>query len=276
MRKSPLRVELLVVLLASALGGVVALATSSPRRLVADIPPFVPPPSVARPAPPVAPPPPPPLTASIPEAPAARLRIPIRTAGSAIAADLAVVSEEVRRVPATYLERLATYGAAVVVCRGSVTEYATELKGVTPRAWPAYLTYDVVPAVHRSDEREVVIATTGHPLSPRIPDWGEGHSSFNLTLHELAHALDVATERDVAPHRRLSADARFDAARAEDRKRGSQDPYLQSYLDIREEQFAELFARYYGRDPALPGDWPSLYSYAQKTLPPPLPAPRRR
>ncbi len=43
------------------------------------------------------------------------------------------------------LDALDKNDTKIRVCRGSVTDYLTELKGVTPRGWPAGSTWDGSP-----------------------------------------------------------------------------------------------------------------------------------
>src|SRR5262249_23172847 len=85
----------------------------------------------------------------------------------------------------------------VIACRGSVTDYRTDLKGVQPRGWPPGSTWDKVPGSNTPDKNEVVIAVIGHgnarfaaraiPLSCGARNKFEGYRIF---VDNLKHGLD--------------------------------------------------------------------------------------
>src|SRR5580698_1821797 len=73
--------------------------------------------------------------------------------------DAALVVEQLAKMPKALLDALEKNGTKVKVCRGSVTDYLTELKGVKPRGWPPGATWDNVPGLQQPGKKEVVIAT---------------------------------------------------------------------------------------------------------------------
>lgn len=142
----------------------------------------------------------------------------------------------------------------VVVCGGSITDYATDLKGKTPRGWPSKCTWDEVPGAYLPDRRMVVIA-----LAPvdgggwRIPNFNEGHGSYNLIVHETMHGFDFTSD----PH--PSAGADFAAARQADLDQ--LDKYERQDGDAGcQETFAESAARAFAHD-GEPKPWPQLLRF---------------
>jgi uncharacterized Zn-binding protein involved in type VI secretion len=179
----------------------------------------------------------------------------ITVTGTADQTDADLVAKELAKLPKHVLEKLKANGVRVVVCRGSVTEYLPELKGVRPRGWRRG-TWDSVPGLHRPDAKEVVIATRGHEAEggAHIPMTGDGHGSQNLVLHETAHALDMNCGA------KQSAGSEFAAAR--DRDRGTLPDYeLQPGEAGEEETYAESAARYYSCDQSDEEAHPNLHSY---------------
>jgi hypothetical protein len=136
----------------------------------------------------------------------------------------------------------------VVACRGSVTDYRKDLKGVKPRGWPPGSSWDTVPGAYMHDTNEVVIATTGQgtPAGAHVPVAGEGHGSANLTLHESAHAYDLGGGPP------LSGTQDFNGARNADL--GQLSAYeTQAGSAGQQETFAESAARLYsGTDTTTP------------------------
>ena len=94
------------------------------------------------------------------------------------------------RMPAPALQSLADHKVKVVAARGSVTDYATDLKGVHPRGWAPGKIRDAVPGAYLPNRNTVVIATTGTSAARRVPVSGEGHGSMNMVVHEASHAID--------------------------------------------------------------------------------------
>ncbi len=177
--------------------------------------------------------------------------------GSGDASDAELVAQELARFPPDVLMQLLAQGTRVVACRGSVTDYRTDLRGVHPRGWPEGSTWDTVPGLNSSDRNEVVIATIGHgtPEGAHVPRTGEGHGSHNLVLHEAGHALDG---NGPGPNRSDSAE--FTTARTADAA-GLSRYESQPGQAGREETYAESAARYYGEDPGDAAAHPHLHDY---------------
>ena len=76
--------------------------------------------------------------------------------GSADASDLAAVRSTAAQLPSQVLSFLRMKGARIIVCRGSITDHAKDLKGVRPRGWPAGMTWDIVPGVYLPNRKQVV------------------------------------------------------------------------------------------------------------------------
>src|SRR5690349_22134970 len=84
------------------------------------------------------------------------------TGGTATPADARLVRTELERMPVGALQIMTNNGTKVVTCRGNITDYRTDLKGVRPRGWRPGSTWDIVPGVFLGDTNEVVVATVGH------------------------------------------------------------------------------------------------------------------
>jgi hypothetical protein len=179
-----------------------------------------------------------------------------RTGGRGEASDIDVVVAELEKWPADTIQALAAQDTKVVVCRGSITDYRTDLKGVKPRGWPPGSSWDTVPGVCTADRNEVVIAVRGHAEgNPHVPKTGEGHGSFNLVVHESGHAVDLCTG-DVS----RSKQAAFQAARNKDLATLSA---YESQADPAgtEETWAESAARYYAGDAGDGAAHPNLHAF---------------
>lgn len=162
--------------------------------------------------------------------------------GTATQVDVALVVAELAKLPVAALQTLRDNGVKVVAARNSVTDYATDLKGVHPRGWPPGATWDNVPGAYMPDRKAVIIATTGHrtPAGPHVPVTGEGHGSENITVHETTHAVDA-----FAGPQRNSSSPDFIAARNSDL--GGLTAYEQQAVDGGpSETYAESSARVYG------------------------------
>jgi hypothetical protein len=183
----------------------------------------------------------------------------IQVAGSADATDGTLVATELDGLPESMLQALSAQGTKVVVCRGSVTDYMTTLRGVTPRGWPAGRTWDGVPGLSSTSSNEVVIATVGHGTAAgaHVPRTGEGHGAFNLVLHESTHAVDL-NQGGGNPAR--SSGPNFTAARAADLATLSAYESQAGNAGV-EETYAESSARYFGSDANDAADHPNLHGY---------------
>lgn len=178
-------------------------------------------------------------------------------AGTADVTDARLVALEFTKFPLYMQQVLGNGGGKIVVCRGSITEYRTELRGQRPRDWPAGSTWDTVPGGFNPNTNEVVIATRGHgtPGGPYVPPSGDGHGSSNLVLHEGGHGIDHNS-----PAGLNSTSPGFTAARNADV--GTLDDYEgPANAAGHEETFGESAARYYGGDPNDATDHPNLHNY---------------
>jgi hypothetical protein len=183
-----------------------------------------------------------------------------RAGGRGTRADVDAVATSLARLPAALLERASRGGVTVVACRDSVTDHLTSLRGVQPRGWPPGSTWDSVPGLYDPVNKQLVIATHSDAAAARVlPSTGYGHGSFDALLHEFGHAIDDSNA--------LGADSRsrpFRAAYERDRPAmttaGTQ--YLLQPGDAGpQEAFAEVAARYFGKDPALPGAFPNMTGF---------------
>jgi hypothetical protein len=176
--------------------------------------------------------------------------------GTADDFDRAAVAMELAKLPLHMLERLEDQGTQIVVVRNSVTEYRTDLQGVTPRGWPPGSSWDDVPGLYSPSTNEVMVATRGHGTSAgaHVPLMGDGHGSFSLALHEVGHGLDRGG--------RVSGSEAFAEARAKDFNNLS--AYEQQVGSAgAEETYAEVLGRYYGGDPTLEAEQPALFAFLQ-------------
>jgi type VI secretion system secreted protein VgrG len=164
----------------------------------------------------------------------------VRPGGTATQADADVVAGELRKMPASALQSLSRAGVGVVAARGSVTDFATELKGVRPRGWPPGKTWDSVPGAFLPSRNAVVIATRGAGAATHVPLSGDGHGSVNLVVHEATHAIDKHVGNALN-----SASAPFLQARAADLATLSAYE-RQSGVAGPSETYAESAARFYG------------------------------
>lgn len=181
--------------------------------------------------------------------------------GSGDASDVALVVAELEKWPDGTIEALKMQGTTVIVCRGSITDYRTDLKGVKPRGWPPGSTWDKVPGANGSDRNEVVIAVIGHAQNdPHVPRTGEGHGSVNLVVHESGHAVDLnqGGANTTIPSR--STHSRFQAARNKDLN--TLDAY-ESQPDPAgsQETWAESAARFYHPDATDLSAHPNLHAF---------------
>jgi hypothetical protein len=176
----------------------------------------------------------------------------VKPGGSATQADVDAVVGELKKLPEPALKTLDANHVKVIAAKGSVTDFAKDLKGVQPRGWPPGATWDKVPGAYLPDRNAVVIATAGTGANLHVPGTGEGHGSVNMVVHEATHAIDA--------HGGGSKAAAFLAARTKDL--GALSAYeRQAGVAGPSETFAESAARFYGGShgsivtPALDGFW---------------------
>ncbi|WP_442678496.1 type VI secretion system tip protein TssI/VgrG [Sphingomonas sp. ASY06-1R] len=110
--------------------------------------------------------------------------------GTGTQADVDAVVGELKKMPEPALQTLKDNKVDVIAARGSVTDFASDLKGVKPRGWPPGSSWDSVPGAFMPDRNAVVIATRGDATNRSVPLTGNGHGSENLVVHEVTHAVD--------------------------------------------------------------------------------------
>jgi hypothetical protein len=177
----------------------------------------------------------------------------VRSGGSGDAGDANLVAARIATFTMPILTRLLNDRTTIVACRGSITDYLTQLRGQQPRGWPPGSTWDTVPGIFFPQTNEVVIAILGHDTSqPHIPTTGEGQGSADVVLHESSHGVDMGGGQPF-----LSASQTFASARNPDLAQLS-DYEKQVSPAGEEETFAESAARFFtGRD----GNTPHLHAY---------------
>ncbi len=118
----------------------------------------------------------------------------VQPGGTADKKDAELLTLELAKMPEYMLSLLCENGVKVIACKNSITDYFTELKGVTPKGWPPGSTFDQVPGIYEENIKEVVIAIIGHDTEKgaHVPGLKEGHGSANLVFHEVGHAVDYA------------------------------------------------------------------------------------
>jgi hypothetical protein len=194
--------------------------------------------------------------------------------GSADAADVAIIAKELQKLPLATLRAFKAAGGRIVVCRGSVTDYRPDLKGVVPRGWQSGRTWDSVPGLRDPAKNEVIIAVIGHgtEAGPHYPLTGEGHESANLLVHEMFHQIDAGTD----PPRGQGAD--FNRARGLDVTELSEYELQESEREVcvppasdhsrlsdgetagQQETYAESAARFFAGDSSS-DSYPHLHEY---------------
>ena len=184
--------------------------------------------------------------------------------GSATDSDLDLVAAEVAKFPDKTLQALGLMESKFVVCRGSVTDYRTDLKGVKPRGWPPGSTWDSVPGLNQPNSKETVIAVIGHAAGKaRVPKTGENHGCYNLVLHEGSHAIDMnglAISRSTGPNFQKSRTSDLTTLSAYEQQSGNAGL---------EETYAESGSRFFGKDPNDAKNHPNLHDYWDTHIPGP-------
>jgi hypothetical protein len=176
--------------------------------------------------------------------------------GSGTGEDIEAVVREAAMLPESVFDRFESKRIRIVACRESITDFETSLRGVTPRGWPAGMTWDTVPGTYLEDRRRVVIATIDLGGQRVVPTSESGrHSSTNLTLHESLHGFDYSGRHAILRDRGFVTARNADFDRLGDYYRQAGSPGL-------EETFAESGARFVA-DGTMAGDWSNLFAYWQ-------------
>lgn len=148
------------------------------------------------------------------------------------------IMTRIARMPQKYLKGLVENGNEIRLINHPLTdepEYE-RLKGQTPRGWEGTgKTWEDVPGVG------------GNPIIVRIgySDFGKGHGTLNLELHEIAHVVDRSL------FKRISHSDKFKEILNREMKMLIQDHPNKSnmyYFEYPEEYFAEAFTYYYLND----------------------------
>lgn len=187
------------------------------------------------------------------------IRTITRAGGTATAADVAVISNELRKMPIHILQTLQRSGTRIIAAREGVGDYFKDLQHTTPRGWPPGTTWMDVPGVYDPGTKEVVIATkTGAGGRRIVPTKASGaHGSVSLTIHEVAHAYDHAmgdiNATDRAFHKARRAD--LQALRRES------DYFTQPGAAGLEESYAESLAMYISNPQRMKTGFPNLHTY---------------
>jgi hypothetical protein len=172
------------------------------------------------------------------------------------AADLDAVARAAALLPGFVLSLFEREMVRIVACRGGVTDFERDLRGVTPRGWDGTgRTWDNVPGTFFKERKRVVIATIDQGGARIVPTRASGlHGSDNLVVHESLHGYDYMGNHAVID------DPAFESARQADwDKLGAYEK--QDGQAGREETFAESGARFLAAPDALEKDWPNLYGY---------------
>ncbi len=154
--------------------------------------------------------------------------VEVQTVGDYDEAEASRMVERLSHIPTSILNTLYKQGVEIKLINFALTdlpEYA-HLKGVVPRGWEGTgLTWDDVPGLG------------GNPTVARIgfSAYGNGHTSINLELHELAHAIDSYV------FSQISYSDEFTKLHAKEHDQFSTRPYF----NYKEEYFAEAFAYYF-------------------------------
>lgn len=191
---------------------------------------------------------------------AARARALVICGGSGTAEDLRAVAAEAASLPEPVIKRFEREHIRVVACRGSVTDFETELRGKTPRGWEQTgKTWDSVPGAYFQNRRRVVVATTGQAGVRTVPTKSTRlHGSDSLVIHECMHGFDYSGGHAVL------RDPSFTSARLADlpNLREALNGYLvQSGQAGLEETFAESGARFVVDRADMRREWPHLAAY---------------
>jgi hypothetical protein len=187
-----------------------------------------------------------------------RARLLVVPGGSGTAQDMDAVAQAVALLPGFVMSRFERKMIRILACRGGVTDFERDLRGVTPRGWEGTgKTWDQVPGTFFQDRKRVVIATIDDGGARIVPTRASGlHGSEDLVVHESLHGYDYLGNHAVIddPFFKAARNADWDKLGAYEKQDGQAG---------REETFAESGARFVAAPDALEQDWPNLYNYWQ-------------
>lgn len=159
------------------------------------------------------------------------------------------IIQTINQLPPSLLDKLIENDIKIMLFNGALTENASVayLKGIQPRGYPEGATWDDVPGMGGSHTVFVKIGASNN---------GNGHSSVNLELHELAHSIDHIVYGDLYNKPNF-----LNIWNQEVSILFPNIPYFNNYS---EEYFAEAFAMYYvnqEQNQRLKELAPKTYSY---------------
>ena len=190
---------------------------------------------------------------------AERARLLVVPGGSGTREDFEAVARDAALLPVFVIGRFEKKKIRIIACRGSVTDFEKDLRGVTPRGWPAGKTWDNVPGAYFPDRKRVVIATIASGGLRAVPTKASGlHGSDNLIVHESLHGYDY-----IRNHKPLK-DKGFVAARKADFNRLGTYERQEGRAGL-EETFAESGAKFVAAPEALRATWPNLHAFWSAT-----------
>lgn len=141
----------------------------------------------------------------------------------------------IARIPEKYLKDLVEKGNEVRLINHPLTdepEYK-HLKGQTPRGWEGTgKTWEDIPGIG------------GNPVIVRIgySDFGEGHGTLSLELHEIAHVVDYSLFGNISNSDKFKEIVNKEVQQLIQGHPNSANMY---YFEYPEEYFAEAFTYYY-------------------------------
>jgi len=200
-------------------------------------------------------------TESTPSGPLERARLLVVPGGSGTAEDADAVVREAMMLPPFVLDLFERRTIRIIACRGGVTDFERNLRGVTPRGWEGTgRTWDNVPGTYFDDRRRVVIATIAAGAGRAVPTAASGlHGSASLVVHESLHGYDYAQQHAVLRDRTFVAAREADLPRLGSYERQPGPPGL-------EETYAESGARFIAARHAMAADWSNLCAFWQTGL----------
>ncbi|WP_428908434.1 anthrax toxin lethal factor-related metalloendopeptidase [Niallia sp. Krafla_26] len=137
------------------------------------------------------------------------------------------------QLPQSLLDKVRENGIVIKLFTGKLTENSTarHLAGTVPRGYEQNITWDDIPGVGGG---KTVLVRIGASMK------GNGHSSVNLELHELAHSIDRHVFGEIRNQESFLT--------IWDLEKEKLFPYQKYFLMYPEEYFAEAFAYFYCSD----------------------------
>ena len=188
----------------------------------------------------------------------------VQIGGSATSGNSTAVAQHLAStMSASQLQQLQSTGVNVIVVRGTVTNYRSDLKGVRPRGYPQGQTWDANPGT-LTRNNDAVVATHAGPHGERELPGAMQSSSADVTLHEIGHAIN---RRAGGWFEWASDRSNFRRAYDQDAVKG---PLAGAYYHQpdasagRDEAFAESHAEFLTDPNAMQAQYPNLFAYWQR------------